>query len=149
MCFEYVLFLKEDRRYCTYKEPSTDGFKEPWTPDRFSMLDLCPIPDRWKNIVKDVESKPGIAINSDHAMIVAKIKLNLKGELKKKTEGVKRYRSPKEQHIELYNKEINEKMSAYSADNQGNPSEQLAFLVTCLADSANNNLTEISPLQKK
>ena len=96
-----------------------------------------------------MESKPGIAINSDHAIIVAQIKLKLKGELKKKAEGIKRYRSPNEHQIELYNKEINEKMSAYTADQQGNPSEQLTFVVACLADSASNNLTEISPHQKK
>ena len=77
------------------------------------MLDLCLIPDRWKNIVRDVESKPGIAINSDHAMIVAKIKLKLKGELKTKSEGVKRYRSPKEEQIDNYNKENHTRMSEY------------------------------------
>lgn len=53
------------------------------------MLDLCLISDRWRNSVKDVESKPGLAIQSDHAMIVAKVKLKLKGDLKHTSEGIK------------------------------------------------------------
>ena len=30
-----------NNNYCTHREMSTDGFKAPWTPERFSMIDFC------------------------------------------------------------------------------------------------------------
>ena len=57
----------------------TKGFAPPWTTDRFAMLDYCLIQDRWKNAIVNVECKPNIAINSDHAMLVSKVRKQLKG----------------------------------------------------------------------
>ena len=73
---------------------STDGSKVPWTPERCSMIDFCLIPGRWRNAVHHVESKPTIAISSDHAMFIAKVKLNLKAEKTIEPETVVRYRKP-------------------------------------------------------
>ena len=40
-------FKKPNKEYCTYKEINTNGFCDPWTPDRFQMLDMCLMPQRW------------------------------------------------------------------------------------------------------
>ena len=67
----------------------TKGFAPPWTTDRFATLDYCMMQDRWKNATVNVECKPKIAINSDHAMLVSKVKTKRKGENKKETEKLK------------------------------------------------------------
>ena len=43
-----TFFQTSDVNNCTDEEMNTDGFKEPWTPDSFNMLDLCLLPERWK-----------------------------------------------------------------------------------------------------
>ena len=64
----------------------TKGFAPPWTQDRFATLDYCLIQERWRNAIVNVECKPNIVINSDHAMLVSKVKIKLKGESKKEME---------------------------------------------------------------
>ena len=78
-------YQKDNKHYCTYKEMETKGFAPPWTTDRFATLDYCLIQDRWKNAIVNVECKPNIAINSDHAMLVSKVKIKRKGESKNET----------------------------------------------------------------
>ena len=92
-------YQKEDKHDCTYKEMETKGFAPPWTPDRFATLDYCLIQERWRNAIVNVACKPNIAINYDHAMLVSKVKVKLKGESKKEMEQVERYRTPKEDQI--------------------------------------------------
>ena len=70
----------------------------------------CLIQERWRNAIVNVECKPNIAIHSDHAMLVSKVKIKLKGESKKDMENVERYRKPKDNQIKAYNKEVDDKM---------------------------------------
>ena len=106
-------YQKEDKHDCTYKEMKTKGFAPPWTTDRFAMLDYCRIQDRWRNAIVNVECKPNIAMNSDHAMLVSTVKIKLKGESKQEMEKVERYRKPKENQIKAYNKEVEDQMEDY------------------------------------
>ena len=43
-------FKKPNKEYCTYKEINTNGFCAPWTPERFSTIDMCLVRHRWRNI---------------------------------------------------------------------------------------------------
>ena len=97
--YYYEHTIPEKKHDCTYKEMETKGFAPPWTPDRFTTLDDCLVQERWRNAIVDVECKPNIAINSDHAMLVSKVKIILKGESKKEMENIERYRKPKENQI--------------------------------------------------
>ena len=63
-------FKKADKEYCTYKEVCTEGFRGPWTPERFQMLDMCLAPNRWKNSILNVRAAPKISLNSDHALLI-------------------------------------------------------------------------------
>ena len=56
----------------------------------------------------DVESKPSVAMNSDHAMLITKVKLKLKSEKKDKAEKKEKQKLKKEDVIEfiLKNKDI-------------------------------------------
>ena len=57
-------FEKQSKAYCTFHEPKAKGFKAPWGPKNYKMLDLLLCSHRWKNSVKDVESRPDIGFNS-------------------------------------------------------------------------------------
>ena len=101
---------------------NTDRFKAPWTPDRFNMLDFCLVPERWKRAIHDVESKPSVAINSDHAMGITKLKLKFKPEKKvADKEQTVRYRRPNDDQLEHFSKELNGNVKDYLADNEDNP----------------------------
>ena len=61
----YLILLTLATNQCTYKEMSTDGWKEPWDADRFNMLDYCLIVKRWRNSISNVKAKPRLAFNSE------------------------------------------------------------------------------------
>ena len=92
-------FFQKDspQHYCTYKEPSTDQFKEPWTATRFAAVDFCLAPKRWRNNIFDVSALPKIALNIVHALVKATLRIKLKGYMKDKEEKVARYRKPTEE----------------------------------------------------
>ena len=76
-------FEMSNEGYCTYKEIATKSFAAPFNEERFAMLDLCLIKSRWRNSIKDVEAKPRVFINSDHALVETKIRTKLKRKYKK------------------------------------------------------------------
>ena len=80
----------------------------PWTPDRFAQLDLFLAPNAFKNCVKDVESRPDIAVNSDHVIVIAKLQLKLKAIAQPRTESVSRFFPPSRQQETAYNAKIRE-----------------------------------------
>ena len=100
-----TFFQKPNENDCANKEINTDGFKELWTPEMLNMLDVCLAPEIMENAIHDVESKPSAAISSDHAMLIAKVKLKMKCEKKEDKQGeTVRYRKPTEDQLEHYNK---------------------------------------------
>ena len=101
-----TMFQKPDRKKCTYKDTATNGFTGPWTPNRFAQLDLILAPNTYKNSIKDVEARPDIAINSDHAIVTADIQVKLKAKVPPKHEVVQRYHNPTEQQKQTYNEHI-------------------------------------------
>ena len=86
-----TFFPKPDHKKCTYKDVTTDGFKSPWTPDRFAQIDFVLAPNTFRNSITDVESRPDIAINSDHAIVTAAVRLKLKAQALRKKDPVIRY----------------------------------------------------------
>ena len=128
----------------------TKGFAPPWTPDRFTTLNNCLVQERWRNAFVDVECKPNIAIHSDHAMLVSKIKIKLKGESKKDIEHIERYRKPKEHQIKAYNKEADNKMKDYLKDQEMlDAKDYMDTFVNMILDPARNNLDIVDPKQRK
>ena len=113
-----TFFHKDSQQhYCTYKEPSTEQFREPWTPDRFAAVDFCLAPRRWRNNVTDVTAMPKIAINTDHALIKTSLRIQLRGEIKEKEERAVRYRKPTEKEGEQYNTFIWEAINKRTEEN--------------------------------
>ena len=143
-------YQKENKHYCTSKEMETKGFAPPWPTDRFATLEYCLIQDRWKNAIVNVECKPNIDINSDHAMLVSKVQIKLKGESNKETKQVERYRKPKEDQIKAHNKEVEEQMDDYLKDKEIlDAKDYMDTFVNCIPNSAKNNFDAIDPKQRK
>ena len=73
-------FRKPQERQVTYMPPGTErlpGRGEIWDPATFAQLDLCIAPDRWKGMVKDVESITWAGVNSDHFPLEVTLRLRL------------------------------------------------------------------------
>ena len=87
-------FEKTSSKRCTFKETTTEGSIAPWTPDRFAQLDFILSPEEYKNAVLNVDARTDIAFNSDHAVVVATIRLKLKTKNAPKQNTVERYRAP-------------------------------------------------------
>ncbi len=144
-----TFFHKESpQHYCTYKEPSADQFKEPWTPTRFAAVDFCLAPKRWRNNILDVSAMPTIAINTDHALVKTILRIKLRGEIKDKEENVARYRKPTEEEEEQYNTFIWEAMNKRQEEHW-NKDKQFEEFTKAMHAAAQTHLTEISPEQRK
>ena len=143
-----TFFHKESpQHYCTYKEPSTDQFKEPWTSTRFAAVDFCLAPKRWRNNILDVSAMPKIAINTDHALVKTILRIKLRGEIKDKEESVARYRKPTEEEEEQYNTFIWEAMNKRQEEHWDKNNELEEFTKATHA-AAQSHLTEIAPEQR-
>ena len=57
---------------------------------------------------KTYKVKPTIAINSGHAMLMTKVKFNLKAEKKSEPDKVVRYRKPTKEQLDKFNKDFND-----------------------------------------
>lgn len=75
-------FPKPAEKLITYKEISTQCFASPWTADRFTAPDLILLKDRWNDCCPNVESKIDCSLNSDHALVIATIRIKLGKQIK-------------------------------------------------------------------
>ena len=101
-----TMFPKPDYQKCTFKEVLTEGFKAPWSPDRFAQIDFILAPRAFKNIILDVTSRTDIAFNSDHSLISAKLRLKLRAGSIAPRQAAKRYHSPSDSQKQNYNDRI-------------------------------------------
>ena len=99
---------KPASQQCTYKFATTNGFVGPWTPDRFAQIDHLICPQRWRNSIKNVESRTDIAVDSDHAMIIARVKIKLKNDKTLRRHTINRSREPTEALKTQFNDRIRE-----------------------------------------
>ena len=58
---------------------------------------------QYKNAVVDVEYRPSIAFNSDHAIVTATIRVKLKSQYTATTVSVERYHKPSAEQLDAYN----------------------------------------------
>ena len=84
-------FKKPPARKVTYMSPGVERLPapgQPWDPLDYAELDLCLVPDRWKGMVKDVESVTWASLNTDHFPLEVTVKLRLAAKAKDRGEGV-------------------------------------------------------------
>jgi exonuclease III len=99
-------FSKPPQKQCTFKFSETEGFAAPWTPDRFAQLDHILCPKRWKNAIVNTESRPGIAFDTDHAVLTTNIRIKLGKKDCSKRRKTARFRNPSEQAKMRFNDDI-------------------------------------------
>ena len=101
-----TMFPKPDYQKCTFKEVLTEGFKAPWSPNRFAQIDFVLAPRAFKNSILDVTSRTDIAFNSDHSLISAKLRLRLRAGSIAPRQAAKKYHSPSDSQKQNYNDRI-------------------------------------------
>ena len=101
-----TMFLKPDYQKCTFKESTTNGFSAPWTPNRFAQLDFVIAPRAFRNSILDVTARTDIAFNSDHVLVIAKIRIKLKQQNPSGRGRITRYHPPNDTQVEDYNLRI-------------------------------------------
>ena len=88
-------FKKPQDRKVTFAAPGTKQLPGPgreWDPAVFAELDLCIVPNRWKGMVKNVESNTKAGLNSHHFPLEITLNLKLRGcKGKRKPEALPRY----------------------------------------------------------
>jgi len=143
-----TLFPKAPQKYCTRKELNTEGWKAPWTPERFAMLDYCLVKQRWRNTVKNVESIPDIAVNSDHCILASTIQIKLKRKPEEEKTPVFKFYKPKQQEIKAYNKQIKESNDQTIKDDMS-IHEKFAKFIDNIDQAAKDHFKQIDPKQKQ
>ena len=131
---------------------STNGFCPPWNPERFQMLDLCLICQRWKHCIRDIQAHPLISLNSDHALVIAKYGARLSKPSPKEYDKVKRYRNPKEEQRVGYNEHIRKNITPlcdWFIHEEYTIEHYVENFVETLKNAAQEELEEISPEQRK
>ncbi len=101
-------FEKSKEHQVTQKARSgEESFQPPWETDRYTQMDYVLVNKRWKNTITDVESRPRAYFNSDHCIVIAKIRVKLtKNGQKNNMEEIIRYRKPSKEQKDKYNEKI-------------------------------------------
>ncbi len=60
---------KQKHKQITHRSIGTGAFAPPWDSPSYAQLDYLLIPQRWRNLIKDVNARTDIAIDSDHALV--------------------------------------------------------------------------------
>ena len=143
-----TMFEKEKKKQVTRKELTTEGWKGPWSEDRYSQMDFCLARSRWKNSVVDVSSKPELAFNSDHCLVISTIKIRLKRQPTETNEPIIRYRNPTKQQKHEYNRRLSLNETWYE-DQTIDLDERMRGLMEDMLNRAAENFTPIPPKQKQ
>ena len=129
------------------------SFNEPWIPERYTVLDYVLAKRRWRNTVLDVEARPQIALNSiqkesDHAIVVAKIRVKLKKCAKStEKENTERYRKPAPDQKRHYNAVIYEHVRHVNPE--ASLEQRIEDFTNTMKKAAQEKLTKIEREQKQ
>ena len=77
-------------------------------PRQIAQIDHLICRQRWRNSIKNVESRTDIAVDSDHAMIIARVKIKLKNDKTLRRHTINRSREPTEALKTQFNDRIRE-----------------------------------------
>ncbi len=69
---------KQKHQQITYRSIGTQAFAPPWDKPNYAQLDYTLIPQRWRNLIRDVNARTDTAIDSDHALCIADVHIKLK-----------------------------------------------------------------------
>ncbi len=96
--------------------------------------------------VKNVDSKPGSAVESDHKCNIAVMHIKIAKKKKERTQQTIKYRKPTEQQQELYNEEVQKRVNETDWNGIESPFEKWAEIILAAADAT---LSVVSPKQKQ
>ena len=80
-------FTKQEHKLVNYKEDKSHPGGPPYDRSKYDTLDFILVPQRWRNVIRDVENDIHSGVNSDHYPLIAKVHIRLLARIwaKKKT----------------------------------------------------------------
>ena len=140
LCVTNTLFDKTPQHQLTFREAGVPH-APPWTPDKFAQIDFLLLKNRWTNSVLDVTSHTDWFIDSDHYLVVAKLRVKFKHTQSRVSHSM-RFRPPYPNQALGYNRQI-----MYSMSQQADP--LMTDFLKAMADASKANLTPVSMTQRK
>ena len=144
-------FMQHDSKHkVTYKAMATET-GPPWTPDRYHEIDHCIVRRCWRNAIIDIKTDPNTNVNTDHFMMIVKIRQALKAlELTKKEPSLKSVSIPEgeqDQILHNYNSEVFNTLTEITEREQRET--QLEDLTKAIDNAARNNLQLKPPRNRR
>ena len=103
------LFQKDALQQVTFREAGARN-GPPWPPESFAQLDFVLVPERWKNSLLDVHSRPDFFIDSDHYIVCAVGRVKRKQESRKSRPSFI-FSPPTPAEVDAYNQQVAARMS--------------------------------------
>lgn len=118
----------------------------------YNVVDYVLAPDRWKNIITNVEPHPQYAFNSDNLPVIAGLRVKLKRtHTHTHIESTHRYTKPAQEQLAAYNGSLIFSVQSQIDASHSPPdtNRMMDIFLGAMKDAAEDNLTRISPKQKQ
>ena len=110
-------FQKPKPKLATYRNASTPVFNlQQIDVTKFAQMDYVLINSAWRNAVTNVENVHHTIINSDHALLIAPVKVKLATKKKSKIPTNIKYREPTSAQIKAYNESFRQAIEKQKLD---------------------------------
>ena len=153
-CLEYgfvvsnTLFQKSDDHLVTYKSVGVKHWSPPWQLHKYAQMDYIVINNRWKNAIKNVDTSYIHTVDTDHKLLIASVKFQLKANPPKVNTSKMKLRKPDNIQLSHFNAAV---ASQALQEMQNTNGADLTFdrLNAILLQSAMDYLPIQPPEQKK
>ena len=152
-CLEYgfvasnTLFQKADDHLITYKSVGVKHWSPPWQLHKYAQMDYIVINNRWKNAIKNIDTSYIHTVDTDHKLLIASVKFQLKANPPKANTSKMKLRKPDNIQLNQFNAAVASKALQELHNTNG---ADLTFdqLNTILLQSAKDYLP-IQPTEQK
>ena len=143
-------FQKPKLKLATYRNASTPVFNlQQIDVTKFAQMDYVLINSAWRNAVTNVENVHHTIINSDHALLIATVKVKLATKKKSKIPTNIKYREPTSAQIEAYNESFRQAIEKQKLDGSWHTHDKGDIIADAVTQAAKQHLTRVPTTQKK
>ena len=135
----------------TYKEPHTKVLPDnncDWSPQDFAQLDLCLIPQRWRNACTDICSQPRANLDSDHFPVKVCMRVKLGAKAKPARYAKWDFNGATKETIASMNKDIEDGIANENLK-EGRPTDIWHKLSSAYLQAIERNIPKISSRPRK
>ena len=143
-------FSKPRPKLATYRAPTALFFESSNIDvNKFAQIDYILINRQWRNAVQDVEHIHHTLLDSDHALLIAKIKVKLADKRKIYTKTRNKFRDPTDNELCKYNQLFQQGISQHISNGTWLTKDKGDIIANAAINAAYKSLTKIPAHQKK